>query len=61
MGHYRENDSNKKTNALDSKSGWMGKERLTDQYIVGVFIGTVDNLSAHQSWDGVRDGYVDMG
>lgn len=39
----------------------MGKERLTAQYIVGVFIGTVDNLSAHQSWDGVRDGYVDMG
>lgn len=32
MGHYRENDSRKKVSALSNNSGWVGKERLTDQY-----------------------------
>lgn len=36
MGHYRENDSRKKVSALSNNSGWIGKERMTVQYIVGV-------------------------
>lgn len=36
LGHYRENDSSKKVSAVNSKSEWIRKERLTGQYRIRV-------------------------
>lgn len=36
FGHYRENNNEQIASTLISKSGWIGKERLTAQYKVGV-------------------------
>ena len=48
-GHYRENNNEQIASALNSKSGWIGKERMTAQYRMrvhvaagSVFIGAVD-------------------
>ena len=54
VGHYRENNPKQKASAVSRKSGWMGKERITDRYKA-----RVDDHTRQCGKE--RCGYVDMG